>query len=95
MLKLATLPPDKCNACDWEPVIRNNDGQEIAIENQWLIVAVPQSVVWLFICPKCKAVWGNKNAVENVKLLVEKKKQKIIEPGRKPLNFVRGSNKFN
>ena len=78
--KITFIEPDSCKQCEWKPPLPNNNGQIIAVENTWLIVSLPHSVVWFFVCPKCGAVWANKNAVENVKILKKAKDSKIIKP---------------
>ncbi len=72
------LEPKSCKSCNWEPPLVNNEDQEVAVENTWLIISFPNSAVFFYICPKCQAVWANRNAVENVKRLVEARKSKIL-----------------
>ena len=75
--KIIMEEPVKCIGCGWDS---DNENQSPAIEDRWLIIPIPQSVVWLYICPKCGAAMGNKNAVENIKKLQEIKNQRIIKP---------------
>lgn len=73
--------PDQCIGCGWTPEPAAA-GKEPEVGDQWLVVPIPNSVVWLHICPKCGAAMGNKNAVENVKKLQEIKNQRVIRVPR-------------
>ena len=72
--------PDFCQHCSWKPVIPNNENQEIAIENQWLVIPIPNSAIWLYVCPACHCVMANKNCIENIKKIKEFKKNQIVQP---------------
>ena len=76
--QLIIAEPDLCQHCGWEPMRRNNENQEINVENKWFIIPIPNSVVWLFVCPACHCVMANKNCVGNVKELIKRKSSKII-----------------
>lgn len=76
------LEPKSCKSCDWEPPLINNEDQEIAIENTWLVIPIPNSAVFFYVCPKCQAVWANRNAVENVKKLMKARESKILTLNR-------------
>lgn len=72
------LEPKSCKHCDWEPPLINNPKQEIAVDNTWLVLPLPNSAIWFYVCPKCSAVWANRNSVENVKKLLKTKESKIL-----------------
>ena len=74
------VEPEFCQGCGWKPTRPNNEKQEIAVENRWLIIAIPNSVVWLYVCPSCHLITTNQNCVENVKELIKIKSSKIISP---------------
>ena len=76
--QIEMIAPEMCRACNWEPVKPNNDGQRIKEENLWLIVPIPSSVVWFYICPSCGFIMPNDNAIDNVKKLNETKSRKIV-----------------
>ena len=78
--KISFIEPDECKQCGWKPPHQTNDNQVIAVANTWLIIPLPGSVVWLYVCPKCQAVWANKNAVNNVEMLKKAKDSKIVRP---------------
>jgi len=78
--KITFTEPDSCKQCGWKPALRTNENQVIAIENQWLHVAIPYCVLCLFVCPKCQTVRANKNAVDNIEILNKAKTSKIIRP---------------
>lgn len=71
------LEPEVCLQCGWKPPLVNNEDQEIAFDNAWLVIPIPNSAVFFYICPKCRAVWANRNAVENVKKLIKAETQKF------------------
>lgn len=73
--------PDRCVGCGWTATTPPGSKE---ITERWLIIPIPNSVVWIYICPKCGAAMGNKNAVENVEKLEKIKQQKIIQ-ARSPL----------
>ena len=74
--------PDSCKVCGWKPVVANNEEQEVAIKNCWLLVPIPNSPAWLFICPNCANVWANKNCVKNAEKLIKLKETRspILKP---------------
>lgn len=72
------LEPKSCKHCDWEPPLVNNPDQEVAVDNMWMFIPFPNSAIWFFICPKCQAVWANRNCIENVKKLIKAKESKIL-----------------
>ena len=82
--ELLAAAPDFCNHCEWKPAIPNNKNQEIAVKNLWLIIPIPNSAVWLYVCPKCFNVMANKNAVENVEKIIQDQKRQV-QPVRSPL----------
>ena len=75
---MAWPEPKSCKSCDWKPPAINNENQKIAVDNTWLVLPFPNSAIWFFICPKCSAVWANRNAVENVEKLTKAKESKIL-----------------
>ena len=91
--EIMMLPPEHCRGCKWTPVKPNNDKQAISVENAWLIVMIPNSVIWFYVCPKCGFVMPNDNAVENVEKLIEARKQKIVTPGQPKLVVPKGVTK--
>ena len=70
--------PKDCKQCKWELPVINNPDQKIAVDNTWLVLPLPNSAIWLYVCPKCGAVWANRNAVENVEKLIKAKESKIL-----------------
>jgi len=78
--KITFIEPDSCKQCRWIPPKSNNEDQVIAIKNSWLHARLLYCVMCLYICPKCGAVWANKNAVENVEKLDKAKDSNIIKP---------------
>ena len=74
--------PDSCKGCGWEPTKPNNKNQKISISNSWLVMPIPNSAIWLFICPKCNMVTANKNCVENAEKLTNLRKTRspILKP---------------
>lgn len=88
------LEPKSCGHCDWEPPLINNENQEITPDNTWLVIPIPNSAVFFYICPKCQAVWANRNVVENVEKLMKARESKILtlNPER---NIVRPNIKLN
>lgn len=72
--------PESCIGCGWVAPEAQDD-QELDVADRWLIIAIPNSVIWLYTCPKCGCAMANKNAVENVKRLKEIKDQRIIHAG--------------
>ena len=80
VMEVQIIEPDECRVCGWKVTKRNNKDQVIAVENQWIITVIPNSLIWFFGCPSCGCVMMNKNAAENVKLAVEQKKSRIIQP---------------
>ena len=85
--------PDECVFCGWSPPQHQDpEGEKTPgpppVEDCWLNIPM-NGVVWLHVCPKCGAVMGSKNAVENVKKLQEIKKQKIVQP-KGPLALPKG-----
>ena len=74
--------PDSCKACGWKPVMANNENQKISISNCWLVIPIPNSPIWFFICPKCNMVTANKNCVENSEKLQKLKETRspILKP---------------
>ncbi|MAH48693.1 hypothetical protein CMI37_22900 [Candidatus Pacearchaeota archaeon] len=81
--EIVMVAPPHCRACQWKPVEpqKDNPGQEIAIENVWLIMPMPNSVIWIYICPACGFLHVNDNALENAIQLNEIKKNKIVTSG--------------
>jgi hypothetical protein len=75
---ITMVDPPCCRACNWKPVEPNNDKQEINIKNLWLIIPIPDSVVWLYVCPSCGFIMPNDNALENVKKLQKIRNRHII-----------------
>jgi hypothetical protein len=78
--KITFEDPEECFNCGFRPVHRNNDGQAISPENQWLVIRIPGSVVWMYVCPACNAVMGNRNSVENVKKALAARESRIVKP---------------
>ena len=85
--------PKFCNHCKWTPAIKNNPEQVIARDKQWVVFPIPNSAIWLFICPKCFNVMANINVIENIEKIEEFQRQqkeaenkaassRIIIPGR-------------
>jgi len=72
------IEPPHCRACQFKPVVKNNDDQVVSVENMWIIVPIPNSVVWFYVCPKCGMVMPNDNAIENVEKLIEMRQSKIV-----------------
>jgi len=92
-MNIVMISPNFCQHCGWKPTIPTNENQAISIENQWLTMPIPNSVVWLYICPKCNCVMANKNCIQNIKQLNEKKEQRIIEPkSQKVVDLLRSKN---
>lgn len=72
-------PPDSCMACGWKPVIPNNENQKISVENAWLLMPMPNSPVWFYICPKCNMVTANKNCIENMEKFQKLMEKRIVQ----------------
>lgn len=74
--------PDSCKVCGWKPVVANNEDQEIAISNCWLVMPIPNSPIWLFVCPECNVVMANKNCIKNAEKLQKLKETRspILKP---------------
>ena len=78
-IEIKIEPPPECRACKWKPAHKNNENQEIKLENQWIYVNIPSTVVQLFFCPKCGFVMPQDNLIECVQKLNDAKKSKIVE----------------
>lgn len=80
-------PPDRCIGCGW----RKYQDHPNADVFTWIELRIPNSVVWIYVCPKCGTAMGNKNAYANVQKLKAIKESKIIQP--RPVNpFMPGMN---
>ncbi|NIP51713.1 MAG: hypothetical protein GWN96_07595 [candidate division Zixibacteria bacterium] len=79
-------PPDSCIGCGWKP---RPETDSMSDRMTWLELCIPQSVVWIYVCPRCGAAMGNKNAYANVQKLKSIKESRIVQA--KP-NMVRGLN---
>ena len=77
--QITMVEPDKCIGCGWIPPIIDEE-TEPDLGSVWLIIPVPKSVVWLYICPICGVCMGNKNAIENVKKLKKLRESRIVQP---------------
>lgn len=82
-MEIKFTPPDSCFNCEFVPTKKNNNDQEIAIENTWLQVILSGVVIGFYVCPECGAISANKEAVENVKKLQEAKNNRIMIPSHK------------
>ena len=80
--EIVMLPPEHCRGCKWKPPEWRDKGKPVAVEDAWLILPIQNSVVWLYVCPKCGFVMPNDNAIDNVKELIEARKSKIVTPGQ-------------
>lgn len=94
-INITIEPPPECRACKWKPVKQNNEKQEIAVENSWIYVNIPNSVVQLFFCPKCGFVMPQDNLIECVQDLNKAKSRKILEYGGPRVLPPKGSVKLN
>ena len=66
--------PLHCRACLWKP----NLELEKTVDNTFISAVIPNTPIYLFVCPKCGFIMTQDNLVEIVEALIKTRENSII-----------------
>ena len=78
MEELKITPPERCLSC-------GKKTKNMTEDHAWTGIPTGCKGIYLFICPKCNAVYSNPEVIENTKIVHEAMQARVKIAGQKDL----------